>query len=225
MDASVSRSPLDRFSAPDRREITIFGLFVNLQLVFVVLYYATGMGHLTDPRYLLYGLLWVNVASYVIYRTSPPSGVSFAARRRALALVTGYFGVLAVVGGLVATGVPEAAPGGVRIAWLTPGWGPALVYGGEWITLTLTPAYLLGYLALSYLVYVTILEASGSSVAGLLGLLSCVSCTWPVVAGIGGALFGGGGLLAATALESSYDLSTAVFLLTVAILYFRPGFR
>ena len=86
------------------------------------------------------------------------------------------------------------------------------------------PAYVVGYLALSYLLYVTVLDAAGSAVGGLLGLVSCVSCAWPVFATVASTVFGGAGLLAASAAEVPYDISTAVFLLTVALLYWRPGF-
>jgi len=209
---------------PSRRRLAAYALVVNLQLVGVVLYYASGSATLTRPRYVVYGLLWVNVGALAVRAADPPAGVAFAKRRRALALSAGYFGLLAVLGGLVGTGLGAGATG-LRIAWLTPGWGPALVYGGHAVSFVLMPAYVVGYLALSYLLYVTVLDAAGSAVGGVLGLVSCVSCTWPVLATVGSTLFGGAGFLATSATEMPYDLSTAVFLLTVALLYWRPGFR
>ena len=131
--------------------------------------------------------------------------------------------MLAVVGGLVGTGLGADATG-FGVAWPMPGWGPTLVYGGHAAALVLMPAYVVGYLALSYLLYVTVLDAAGSAVGGLLGLVSCVSCTWPVFATVASTALSGTGLLAASAAQVPYDISTAVFLLTVALLYWRPGF-
>ena len=65
----------------------------------------------------------------------------------------------------------------------------------------------------------TFLDAAGSAVAGLIGLLSCFSCTWPIVAAIAVSVLG------ATALNMSYDPSTAVFVLTAGLPYWRPGIR
>ena len=208
----------------DVRSVVALALVLNAQLVFVVLYYALSGVTLADPRYVLYGLVWVNVGAAVLYTTRAPADTSFSTRRRALAIAAAYFGLLAVFGGLISTGLGEHATG-FRVAWLAPGWGPALVYGGTHLTVVLMPAYLLGYAALAALVYVTILDAAGSAVAGLLGLFSCISCTWPILAAVGSAVLGGSGLLATTALDASYDLSTAVFLLTVLLLYWRPGVR
>lgn len=209
---------------PSRRRLAIVLALLNLQAVGVVLYYSLSSATLTEPRYVVYGLLWVNVGALAIYAAEPPPGVDFGQRRRALAVAAGYFGLLAVFGGLVGTGLGANATG-LRVAWLTPGWGPALVYGGHTVAFVLMPAYAVGYLALSYLLYVTVLDAAGSAVGGLLGLVSCVSCTWPILATIGSTVFGGAGFLATSATEIPYDLSTAVFLVTVALLYWRPGFR
>lgn len=216
----------DRLAAavPSRRRLTACLLILNLQAVGVVAYYAFSSATPTEPRYVVYGLLWVNVGLLAVYAADPPSDVAFSQRRRALAVAAAYFGLLAVFGGLVGTGLGADATG-VRIAWLTPGWGPALVYGGHAVSVVLMPAYVVGYLALSYLLYATVLEAVGSAVGGLLGLVSCVSCTWPILATIASTAFGGAGVLAASATEVPYDLSTAVFLVTVALLYWRPGFR
>jgi len=54
-----------------------------------------------------------------------------------------------------------------------------------------------------------------------LGLLSCVSCTWPVLASLVGGVAGGTGLAAAVTTQS-YGLSTVVFCVTVGLLYWRP---
>jgi len=84
------------------------------------------------------------------------------------------------------------------------------------------PYKLIGYLALTYLVYVTLLDAAGSAVGGVLGLLSCVSCTWPVLATIVTGVAGSGTALAGAVYAQSYDLSTVVFVVTVGLLYWRP---
>jgi hypothetical protein len=84
------------------------------------------------------------------------------------------------------------------------------------------PARVVGYLALSYLVYATVIDAAGAAVSGILGLLSCVSCSWPILASLATAILGSGSALAASATALSYDLSTVVFLATVALLYWRP---
>jgi hypothetical protein len=217
--------PTERFGsfAPSSRRLTWAALLLNVQLVAVVLYYSFTSLRLVEPRYVVYGLLWVNVGALVVHSSRPPSGVPFRTRRRALALATAYFGLLAVFGGLIGTGLGEGAQG-ARIAWLTPGWGPAVTYAGSHVSFVLMPAYVVGYAALAYLVYVALLEASASVVGGLLGLLSCVSCTWPILATVGASLLGGTGFLTASAMQLSYDLSTAVFLATVALLYWRPGF-
>lgn len=204
------------------RRLGWIALLVNVQLVLVFAYYVfTGLTA-TEPRYVLYGLLWINLGVLAVYKTQIPDGVDFATKRRSLAIASGYFGLLAVFGGLVGTGLGGDASG-FRIAWLPPGWGPAPVYAGSNVVVAFIPAFLIGYLALAYLVYATLLDAAGSAIAGIVGLFSCVSCTWPILAAIGSAVLGGAGLLSATALDASYDLSTAVFVVTVALLYWRPG--
>ncbi|WP_211694228.1 DUF7546 family protein [Natronomonas salina] len=216
---SLDRLPIP---LPPSDQLLRYGLVLNVQLVAVVLYYSFSGLRLTEPRYVLFGLLWIDVGLLAVRGRSIPSGIPFRTRRRALAVATAYFGLLAVTGGLVGTGIESA--GGLRVAWLTPGWGPALVYAGSTVSFVLMPAYVVGYTALAYLVYAALLETTRSAVGGVLGLLSCVSCTWPVVAAVGSTFVGGAGFLSTSAMQLSYDLSTAVFLATVALLYWRPGF-
>lgn len=216
--------PVEQLGArlPPSRRLLWYALFVNLQFVAAALYYALGPQTLGDPRYVLYGLLWVDVGLLAVARSEPPSEAGFETRRRALAVATAYLGLLAVAASMIGTGV--ANPSGFRVATLTFGWGPALLYEGAVVSVVLMPAYVVGYLSLAYLVYVAILDAATSAVGGLLGLLSCVSCTWPIAASVASTLLGGAGFLALTPEHLTYDVSTAVFLLTVALLYWRPGF-
>jgi hypothetical protein len=203
-------------------EAALWAALVVAELLAVALYYAqpgvalTSLGAL---RYPLYGLIWVNVGLAVLVYADVPA-TSTRTRRRAAAVAVGYLAALAVAGGLVGL---AAGPGaGLRIAPLPPGWGPAVLYSGGGLSVVLMPARVVGYLALAYLVYATVIDASGAGVAGLLGLLSCVSCSWPVLAALVSGVAGSGSALAATTLGLSQDLSTVVFLLTVGLLYWRP---
>jgi len=136
--------------------------------------------------------------------------------------------VLMVAGGLIG---PEHAfhghfhgTGTVRLAFtsMPPGWSPALLYGGDLVRFSLFPYKLVGYLALSYLVFVTLLDVNGSALSGALGFASCVSCTWPILGTAVTALFGGGSILATVATDQPYGLSTFVFATSVGLLVWRP---
>jgi hypothetical protein len=82
--------------------------------------------------------------------------------------------------------------------------------------------YVGGYLALAYLVYAAVLDLASAALSGLLGLGSCLSCL-PIVGSLAAGLAGGTGVVAAFA-ALSVDVSTAVFVASVALLALRPGF-
>jgi hypothetical protein len=201
---------------PDRR--LYWALFLNSQLLVGALYVALTAASVASLRLVGYAALWINGGVWVVANSRPDlTAVSTRTRRRALLVAAGYFAALAVAGGLVGVGSEVAS--GLRIAPLPPGYGPALIYASDAVTINLQPNYLVGYAALAYLVYVTVIDAAGSAAAGLLGLFSCVSCSWPIIV----SLVSGGSSVVASALQVSYGLSTLVFLLTAGLLYFRPA--
>ncbi len=209
---------------PDR-ETAVLGVgLLAAEAAAVAVYLLFADVRVNDPLVLVYPLVWINVGVWALWRTEPPA----ASRRRRLTvglLAAVYLGVLAVVGGVV---VPSPATGGqpasVRLAYasLPPGYGPALLYAGGAVGVNLLPYQVVGYLALAYLVYATVLEAAGSAVSGVLGLFTCVSCVWPVLGTVVAGLFGSGSAVYALALSQSYALSTVVFVTAVALLRWRP---
>ncbi|MFB6127567.1 MAG: hypothetical protein ABEJ79_09795 [Halolamina sp.] len=207
----------------ERSSVALAALAVNTELLAVLAYFLASDAQLVDPRFTLYGLVWVNVAAAVLFALDPPE-VARRTRLRAGAVAVGYFAVLAYVGGLVGP-APATAPSGFQVVWLPPGWGPAVAYGGEYVGMLLMPAKVLGYAALSALLYVAVVDVAGAAVSGVLGVLSCVSCSWPVVAGLATAVAGGGSAIAAATTPLAYDLSTLVFLVTVTLLWWRPTLR
>jgi hypothetical protein len=225
----MSAPPADRVASilaglaerlrPSRRDLLLLGLLLNTQLLATFAYLLSSEVTLAEPRYAAYGLIWLTLGIWVFVKVRPaPAGTG--TRRKALAVAVGYFCLLAVAGGLVTGGGMGAL--GPRIAWLPPGWGPALIYSGATVNVILMPARVVGYLALAYLVYATVIDAASAAVSGLLGLLSCVSCSWPVLASLAAAIAGSGSALAAATTPLSYDLSTLVFVVTVGLLYWRP---
>jgi hypothetical protein len=210
---------------PGTETVLIAAMVLNAELLLLGLYWLVGDTTLTSIwslQYWLYPMVWINVGLLAIVKTTPRAA---DARDRWLAtgLAVGYFGILAYAGGLVgpAAGIGESSLR-LSILGLPPGWGPALLYSGERIAVALMPFKLIGYTALAYLVYATVLDAAGSAVSGVLGLLSCVSCSWPVLASLATGVLGSGSAVATAVYSQSYALSTVVFVVTVGLLYWRP---
>ena len=224
-------STVTGFRRPSGRDLAFWGLVLNTELLLVAAYLALASVTITQPRYVLYGLVWVTVSLWV-FRHVEASPADRRTRRRAVAVAVAYFLLLGVTGGVfifTAFG-PFGHSHGLalspfRVAWLPPGWGPALLYHGTFVEVILMPARLLGYLALAYLVYVTVVDAASAAIPGFIGLFSCVSCTWPVLASVLTGVFGASTALASTVTVLSLDVSTAVFLLTVGLLSWRPLLR
>ena len=230
--ASVSEA-VARFR-PSPRELLVGALLLNLQGMAVVLYLATQPVAITEWRFVVYGFLWINVGILAAVKTDLPA-VDARTRRIGLVAAGGYLLALSIAGGVVSPtgGGPLAEllglgggtaidPTGLSVRMLPPGWGPAVVYQGAALTVVLVPYKVVGYLALAYLVYATVVDAAASSIGGLLGVFTCVSCVWPAFGGIVTSVFGGGSAIAAAATSWPYDVSTVAFLLAVGLLYWRP---
>lgn len=207
-----------------RRETVIGGAaLVNIEFLLVVTYLLLAPVTVTGIAVYVYPFVWINVALWALWRVDVPSAPS--KRQYAAGLVAlGYFLVLGYLGGLYGLGAGAMATGfRFEFVSLPPGWGPALLYSGEWIRLALLPFKVIGYLTLAYLVYVTVLDTATSAAAGVLGLFSCISCVLPVIAAVISGFVGAGGALLAIASAQSYSLSTAVFVVTVLLLVWRPS--
>lgn len=223
----------DRFR-PSMDTLLWAGLLVNIELTLTFVYLLFADVMVTEWRYILYPFVWINVSVWALVRTNP---VARSSRTRYVGAAVGlaYFLMLAYAGGVLSQGIGFHHGGGTsvldhhavgwRIAWLPPGWGPAVLYSSMLVQLNLMPYKVLGYATLAYLVYATILDTAGSAISGVLGLVSCVSCTWPVLATLVAAVAGSGTAVAAAANEWSHLLGTIVFVLTVVLLRWRPTIR
>ncbi len=221
---STTTYSIDRFEV--RKDTLLWGLLlVNTELLLVFAYQLLSPNTITGLTPVVVPFVWINLSLWAIARTDVPAA---SQRRRTIgvAVAAAYFGVLAYFGGLWGLGDP-AIPASARFELfsLPPGWAPALLVHTPYLRLSVLTYQVVGYLALAYLVYATVLDAAGSAVTGLVGLLSCVSCSWPILAGVVTGLVGGSTAVAAAVYDQSYLLSTVVFAVTIGLLYWRPGFR
>ncbi|MFB6170076.1 MAG: hypothetical protein ABEJ06_02915 [Haloarculaceae archaeon] len=204
----------------ERAAIGLLGALLAVELLGLGGYLLwTGSG-VTAPRYLLYPFVWVNAAVLAVRSVSPPAA---SARTRVLAGAgaLGYLGLLSWVAGLL--GVGHGGPLAAQVYWLPPGWGPLVAVSGP-VSLSLVPFRLVGYLGLAGLGYVTALRLharASSALGGVVGLGSCVSCAAPLLSGVASGLLGGSVSVATRSL--SYDLSTAVFLAALGLLWYAAS--
>jgi hypothetical protein len=198
-----------------------------LEGILVAGYFLATPGGVTVPRYVLYPFVWINAVLVAAYRTPLPSA---SPRRHLLAgvLAAVYFLLLANWAGLVGFTVgghhpiPETVLG-VTVGSGSPGWGRVRLITRVFYV-SFVPYRVIGYLGLTYLVYAAILDASGAVASGAVGLLSCLSCSFPIIASFATGLVGGLVTVMTTVVAYSIDISTVAFLASVALLYWRPGF-
>lgn len=200
---------------------------VGLETFLLVGYFAATPARLTTPRYAIYPFVWINAVLWAGMRTRPRDA---ARNHRAIAaaVATGYFFLLANWGGLFVLtggghhGVLEGALGFDVFS------GSPMVARVRIVTrqfaVSVIPYKLIGYLGLAYLVYAAILDVTGAIASGALGLVSCISCSFPILASLVTGVWGGSVSLMSTVYTYSVDISTVAFLLSVALLYWRPGF-
>lgn len=199
-------------------------LVVVLEAYLVVAYFAlTSDAPADELRYLAYPFVWMNAGAWAVLRTSPSPGNRW---HRLLAGAVGavYFLALLVVPGNLAVGT-AGAPVALRVEMYAPGWGPLMAFTSPWLRLFLVPFEAIGYAALAYLVYANALDVTRGTLSGVLGLVTCVGCTVPVLAPLVGLLGGPASGLTSTAYEWSYDLGTLFFLLAVGLLYWSQRGR
>lgn len=202
---------------PRRETVELLATLTLAELAALGVYLATMPVAVTELRYLLYPFVWLNAGALAVWRVTPRPASD---RRRWLAAGAGvaYFLVLAAVGGVLAASTGS----GVTVHWaLPPGWGPMVLAHVGPVRVAAAPYRVAGYLALAYLVYATLVDAETSLAGGFVGLFACVSCTLPLLAAVVSSL-AGGAVAFGSAAALSYDLSTAVFLLAVGLLAWRP---
>ena len=208
---------------PDGETLAWLALVLTTEFLLVVGYVFVFDVIVRDWTLFVVPFVWLNVAGWAVYHTRP-APASAGKRRVAAAVAGGYFLLLAYFGGVIAFGGHDHA-GALTVGLfnLPPGWSPSVIYTGQLVHLVVLPYKVLGYVALAYLVYATALDAAGALVGGLVGIFSCVSCSFPLIAGILTGVVGGGSALAAATAQSSYLISTVVFVVTVGLLYWQPS--
>jgi len=221
---STSTYQFDRLEI--RRDTVLWGvLLINTELLLLLGYQLFSNNVVSEFTSAMIPFVWINVGLWAVVRTDLPSAPY---RRRVLgvAIATAYLGLLSYFGGLWAMGPSEFGwRFAVDVAALSPGWTPIVHLDTAFFQIDIIFYQFVGYLALAYLIFASVLDTAGSGVAGVLGLLSCVSCNWPLFATLITGVLGGSTAVAGAVLNNSYAVSTAVFLVTVALLYYRPSWR
>lgn len=190
---------------------------VAAEAALLVGYFGTTSATVGQVRYLVYPFVWINAGLWAVARTRPTAGNR---RHRLLGLLVagGYLALLTTLAGNVGLGSP-GTPLGFRVGWYAPGWGPLVVLDSPVVRLYLVPFEVVGYASLAYLVYANALSTTRGTASGVLGLVTCVGCTVPVLAPAVGFVGGPASALTTTAYRWSYDLGTLLFVTTVWLLY------
>lgn len=167
---------------------------------------------ITAGRSLIYPVIWI-VTSLTAAVWIGLTVRGRPRRWRGIALGGGYTLMIAWL-----TGLLGATTGGfpLRVHAAPPGWGPIILYDSGLLRLSIVPFKLIAYLALGYVIYALVAAHRGSIRAAALGIVSCVSCTGPLLVAVVGAI---GGAQATTAVATAgYDLATAALVVTFGLL-------
>ena len=214
--AAVTR-PLSATGVPSRRLAVALAGLLGVEALLLLAWLWVSPGGVTAPRYLLYPFVWIDaslLAVALVVGDARNRQDSAGSRPAVLPVLVGlgYAVLLLWAGGLVGRG---GASGTLTLLTAPPGWGPILLYDGT-VRLAVVPFKLVGYLVLAWLVALVVAAAGRPLVSGALGLVTCVGCTGPLVLALVAALGGGSVTAYAAVSDLSYDLSTLVFLVSLA---------
>lgn len=184
-----------------------------VMLVAAIMAYLNGTNAaVTELRSLAYPVVWISVS----LAAAVWIGLTVRGRPRrwrGVAVGGGYTLVIAWL-----TGLLGATTGGfpLRVHAAPPGWGPIIRYDSGLLRLSIVPFKLIAYLALGYVIYALVAAHRGSIRAAALGVVSCVSCTGPLLVAVIGAI---GGTQATTAVATAgYDIATVALVATFGLL-------
>jgi hypothetical protein len=220
---SIARTP----PADWPTELQVLVAAVGFETVLLVGYLVATPATVTTPRYVVYPFLWINAVLWAGMRTRTRR----SSRRHHLVAATiaaAYFLLLANWAGLIVlTGgghhpVPDSIMG-LSVGSGSPGWA-RVRFITRTVAVSFIPFRVIGYLGLAYLVYAAVLDVTSALATGAVGLVSCISCSFPIVASAVTGVWGGSITAMSTVQAHSVDLSTVAFLVSVGLLYWRPGF-
>lgn len=206
-------------------ELPLLAALLTFEALAIAGYYLLVPGEVGSVRYVVYPFVWINVGLLAVAYVDPPTG---GPRRLAAAISGGYFLLLAYLTGLI--GIYLGGHGdhahshidGWTVSMTAPGWGPRIAYmNPDVFHIAFIPYRVIGFLALSYLLYVAIREMTASATSGIVGLASCLGCSFPLVTAAAAAAGGAG--FASLVSTYSVDLSTLLFVSAVGLLVWRPG--
>ncbi|WP_435063926.1 DUF7546 family protein [Halobaculum sp. EA56] len=205
----------------DRGTVLRWALLLCVEAALLLAYFGLTDATVTHLGYVLAPFVWINAGVWALARVDAPPAPR---RRRVAAGVAAccYFLVLLAVTGLLGGGTGGPL-GWIDVGMASPGWGPVVRFAGTLFSFTLVPYRLIGYLALSYLVYARLLSATAAALSGVVGLASCVSCGFSVVLSLVAGVTGGSSAALGAVYAASVEVSTAAFLLAVALLVVVPG--
>jgi hypothetical protein len=209
------------------RSVLVLGAAIAVELLLLGGYFMVTPATVTRPRYVLYPFVWINVVLWAALRTRP-GPTTGRARLVGAVVAIGYFLLLANWSGLVGLTVTGHHPIaeaqlGLHIGSGSPGWERVRLLTRAFYV-SFVPFRVIGYVGLAYLVYAAVADATSAALSGAIGLFSCLSCSFPIAASMVTSVYGGSLTLVSTVVAYSVDLATGAFLLSVALLYWRPGF-
>jgi len=199
-----------------KERYAVWTLFVAVQIAAITAYFALTDSVALTPHHALIPVVWITIGAWAVVNTPLPEELpSYAPVVGAVSGI--YFVVLLYLGGMV--GFTTSPGSSLIVAEASPGWGPIFGYTTDVFYIRVVPFQAVGYAVLSYLVFVALTDTATSLVGAAVGMVSCVGCTWPIIAGIL-SVVGAGGVGATSAIPSvSYELSTVVFAVAVLVLY------
>jgi hypothetical protein len=213
-------------SDPRYRALFLFNVLVAIQVIAALVYGVVFEVTPTRVTTFLLPFVWIAVSALAVWWTDTADREP-RLRLLAGAIAAGYLLIFLYLSGTIGTAPDQfdAVTGafGVGVEFeRTLGWGPVIFYGGEFLGARIHPYQVIGYAALSYLIYAAVLDSVRSASAGLVGVALCPACALaavsPVVAGLAGtasafALF----------FQYNYEIATVIFVGAMGLLYWRPS--